>query len=202
MPPMQPSNTNDFARLNRTLHAMGVLGLGVMIGASFGLAYRPLSIATSNAQQRSIAIEGFLEQRLQILERYAEVHRQLTDHKARLSELLSRIPSDADEADFLAQLSELSNDTGVRIRQFDPGDSNDAGKYTSMEIDVVAEASYSALCRFLDGLAKLPRLSEVTALALSDVDATADVYPVTLTLRIYYAPLVDGDENREEADRA
>lgn len=191
-----------FSSLRGSLLGLGALVLSAIVGTSYWLAYRPLSESAGAARQRSAEIAAFIGKRPEIVRRHADVHQQLRDHHSRMEELLNRIPSNPDEASFLAQLSELSNDAGVRIREFDPGVANDSGKYANMEIDIVAEASYEALCRFLDGLTKLPRLSEVTALSLNDVDSTAPAYPIRLTLRVYYAPLSESEENLEAADRA
>jgi Tfp pilus assembly protein PilO len=197
----QDSGSNEFLQLTRTLNGIGVAAIGAIVGGAYYFVYLPMTEADRSSGARTAAVEEFLLQESEIRTSHAAAQSRLRDHVTRLGELLKRIPKSPEEASFLAQLSELSNDVGVRIRQFDPGDTKVVGNYASLEIDVVAEASYASLCQLLEGLAQLPRLSEVTALSIEDADPTADVYPITLTLRIYFARLGDEDDPAE-ANRA
>ena len=193
------AESTELLRVKRVVRASGLLALAIVAGAVYFFGYRPLAKADDDAQARAQAIASFLQLRESILADHASASKQLRDCESRRDDLLARIPDAPKAASFLAQISELSNDAGVRIRQFTPGVSRHVGNYVSLEVNVSAEASYDALCRFLDGLTRLPRLSEVTGLSLSDVDSTAEVYPLTLRLRIYYAPLSDMGESDEEA---
>ena len=54
-----------------------------------------------------------------------------------------------------------------------------------MQVTVKGSGSYASICRFVDRLAKLKRLSKVNDLTVS-AEGNADEYPMTATLVIYF----------------
>ena len=169
------------------LHACGLL-LAAAIFAIALIAYRSLDRDCDRLARQVSATSRFLNTGDEIHFDHRNLNQRLSEMEGRLTDLMTRIPAARNESDFLAQLAELAHQCKLKIQNYRPGVVFEKEKYSEMAIRLSAEGSYQSCCRFLAGLESLPRLCRITHLNISASD-NAEIYPIELTLRIYFAPL-------------
>jgi Tfp pilus assembly protein PilO len=180
--------------LNWTLHGAGAL---VMLS---GLAAVHSTVFTSLDQQTAACATrtDHLKRLLQNAGRIRSEHHRLTNLKseadARGQAILQRIPDEAQEAEFLSQLSELAQRANLNILDYRPGTPVEGENYWEMEVQLACRASYASLCAFLDGLHQLPRFTNLSRLdVVSDQESS---YAVTMSVMLYFGlkkPRVRGE---------
>jgi Tfp pilus assembly protein PilO len=110
---------------------------------------------------------------------------KLNDLTTRIAEVQRRVPRDADAGGFLKELMELASAEQLAIKDFTPEKPENRNGYAEMRVSFKGAGSYASICRFMDRLSKLKRLSKVKDLSVT-AEGDADEYPMTATLVIYF----------------
>ena len=170
-------------------HAAGLLiaVAGVMLAVAF--IYRPMVADLGSLEYQSSDLSQFLSTADDIESVNRQLSGELSEMEARLVSLKEQIPDSPCEADFLAQLTELAQQTGLNIRDYRPGSIVQKENYKALEVKLSAEGTYPSICRALDQLQNLPRLCRITNLKVAAPNASTKKYPLEMTLQIYFAPL-------------
>ena len=175
------------APLGWSLQVGGLL-LTVAIFATALFAYQSLDRDCGRLARQVAATSRFFNTGDEIHSDHRDLNQRLSVMEGQLTDLMARIPAARNESDFLAQLAELAHQYELKIRNYRPGVVFEKEKHSEMEIRLSAEDSYQSCCRFLAGLESLSRLCRITHLNISVPD-DAEIYPIEMTLRIYFAPL-------------
>ena len=105
-----------------------------------------------------------------------------------LSDLTSRLPAAPNEAEFLAQLSALADRSGVRLRNFRPGQVATAGPVNTCEVQLSIIGPFANVCKLLDGLDEVPRHLRVSRLSLSGPQLAGDPCLADVSIGLCFAP--------------
>ena len=170
------------------LHFMGMIGLCVIGSLFYYGVHVPLENGGEQLVTSKLSLEKFLETEDQIRSDNRETNELLSDRKKYLDELLQRIPSKANEDTFLAQLSKIARESGVVIKNFSPGNPVMMQRHARLDIDISANASYEGICHFLNCVAKMPRLCQITSFDVDSSLSPTNQYQFRAKLRIFYAP--------------
>lgn len=181
----------------------GLAGIGVFILLVLG--WRSLVHPIENQQyvvlQRMEQLETTLAAADSILDEHASLSERLAAARQLEASLKARIPDDPSEEEFLALVSQVAVETGLTIKDYRPGKTRNMPSCSAVEVQVIGQGDYESICRFLDGIAKLPRLSSIASL---HVDASKDDkdYSVEITVLLHFgvAPQAqDGEQGRANA---
>jgi Tfp pilus assembly protein PilO len=184
--PFETDNpTTRLKLLGWCLHAAGLLILGAAGYAAYCLAYLPLVKQEQNCVARMAEMDGLLRESEKIRGAHARFKGSLTEVRDRASALRQRIPDKPCETEFLEQMNQAANDEGLEIRDYRRGAVTVEDAHSLLEVHVVGAGSYAEICRFLDRLARLPRISTVKKITVTS-DSAAEAYPFDLTLRLYF----------------
>lgn len=180
--------------LDWSLHAAGaLLTAAIALGGWYGVD-QLINGRIQHLQRRTSASVAFLQTKPAVDAEHLRLQQDVAENGARFAELLARIPPEIRESDFLTQVSELAGSCALKIRDYRPGTVVKRTRHHELDIAVSAEGTYAAFCQFLDGVHVLPRLSRVTSLQIVAPAAhDSDVYPVDLTLRIYFSQLTPAE---------
>ncbi len=85
----------------------------------------------------------------------------------KLEEAASKLPDTADVASLLAQLGNRGQQSGLAIREFNPGKEKVGGNFAELPFSLQIKGSYHEVGVFVDSLSKLERIMNVTDLKLS-----------------------------------
>lgn len=173
-------------KLDWALHAGGLAVVLSSVCLMQALVYRPLQSATSETLARRGEIDSLLKDADRLRAERDRLKQSLSEARQEERRLLSRVPDAPHEAVFLGQVSRLAQDVELQIRDYRPGEVRARPNYSEMEISLACEGSYDSLCRFLDGLARLPRLVKLSLLDVTDPEGDGP-YPATMKFTVYFS---------------
>lgn len=182
--------------MNRNLNLLGCgLTFAVLAGA-YMLALRPLRAESAESESRVAETVSFLNSSDTITSETRRLTLRLSELGQEMERILAGVPESSRESEFLGQLAELLRDSSLTLEEFRPGTVRESGQYRQLEVEVTGEGTYRDLCRFLDGLEKLPRLCRILRMEISSDDQSEARYPIRMTLVIFFAPsgALDGEE--------
>jgi Tfp pilus assembly protein PilO len=166
-------------------------GLGALIFLTIGLlahlaVNRPLDAQTAAYAQRTDRLQAVLRDGERLRKEHARLSEELALARQQAALLEKRIPDEPREADFLAQVSRLADEVGLRIRDYRPGVVKPRESYSTMRVDLICEGNYDSICRFVDGLSRLPRHSTIVRLEV-DSAGKQKFYSTNISLELYAA---------------
>ena len=184
---MRPIDPNHKLRvLSWSLH-----GLGILLACSIGLTaqlvgYRPVDAQAAACSEQTEQLQVVLRDEQRLRAEHARLSRDLASAREQAAELSKRIPDQPQEADFLAQLTQLADAFGLKIQDYRPGVITPRSSYAAMRVDLICEGDYEGICRFLDGISELPRHSTMVRLEINAAPKK-QLYSVELSLEVYVA---------------
>lgn len=184
---MKADRKSKLIRYRNTVHVVGVLGIVAIIGLAVGLGYLPLRRERNSIRQRMTADVRVLEKRAEIKALHAKFQGRLAASEKNLERLLTRVPEEPQESEFLAQLANLARRSGLSLDDFRPGDPRWEGKFGEVEIRFTATGTYDQICRFVQGLDDTPRFCRVNSLKIAAKDPQDEVYPLEVSLLVFFS---------------
>ena len=177
---------SDTRRFGRILGYGGVL-LTVLGGTlAYSLLYAPMVRATADYRADIRRVKDKLKRAPEIRAQHTQLAARLADFNEQITTLRQRIPGAADEYGFLAQVTEIAEKEGVRVWISTADQPKPKDQYSQITTSLKCTTSYASLCRFLDRVRKLPRLSKITDLNIKTEMPGQQEYPVNLTFLIYF----------------
>lgn len=184
-------------RLDKALHGGGLATILATLGLAWWFVYRPLETARAEASARCQEIATLLGSADRLRAEQAVLERSGREAQRQEESLRARVPNEAHEAEFLRQISRLAKEVGVVLRDYRPGQARNEAKYSAMEVALTCAGPYEGLCRFLDGIGRLPRLVDVSRLEI-DGSQSDSGYAASLKLVIYFG----ADAKRAAGERS
>ncbi len=175
------------------------VAVGILLVAGVAI-YKPVYAEETRVRNVTTWTENFLSRKDEFKKDSTALRLRQTESEVLFAEAMTRIPETAQKTEFLAQLSQLATATELKIHEFRPGDEVDRKTHRELSIHLTGEASYSSLCRFLAGLEKVERLTQLTALQVNGGYGETDTYPVSMTVNIFFAPLAVTSDSTGEGD--
>ncbi|MCA9073068.1 MAG: type 4a pilus biogenesis protein PilO, partial [Planctomycetaceae bacterium] len=146
----------------------------------------PLRQQKTRLGEQAIADQVLWRQAAEIDSEHATHESELSGKRQLLDSLEQRVPTQAHESEFFQQIVHLSNQHDVQIHGFRPGANGALEGYQSIKVEFDASAEYEPLCRFLDGMAKMPRLNHITRLQVSPKSSGDGTLLVKIETNIYF----------------
>jgi Tfp pilus assembly protein PilO len=199
---MEPSNTDKrLQTLRFIVHGSAAAGLATLLLVAWWTLIRPLETQQYVASQRLNQLAAKLAAAEDVRSENASLQGQFTAALEREASLQARVPDDPAEAEFLALASDLAARTGVQIKDYRPGKSAAGPSCSSLEVQLIGEGDYEGLCRFLDGIAKLPRHSAIAGLHI-DAKGGKEAYLVEISVLLYFAATTEPMQGEREVPHA
>jgi Tfp pilus assembly protein PilO len=180
------SGHRELPALGWALHAAGLAGTLVLLALAGWFVAAPLDAQRADYESRTHKLDRLSTGRPRVERLHRELAAELDAVQQRKAELRRRITDGTREGEFLRQVSEAAARVGLRLVSYQPGTVSKGGTYGTMQIQLVCDGRYEGICRFLQQLDELPRLSTVERMEVS-APARGDVYSFQLTLDIYFA---------------
>lgn len=159
--------------------AVGIAALGYFV------IKKPISDWRRDVSHRAELVRTRLEVGPELRSQHHERQEQLKALLTRVELVNRRVPDEASEGEFLADLSKIADDNQVTIDDFRRGGTTDTKTHSLVEVTVNARGSHRGICGLVDAVERLPRLAELTQLEIDSSD-TGDNYPIRLTYALYY----------------
>jgi Tfp pilus assembly protein PilO len=187
--------------LKWVLHALASAIALLVVGAGWE-AGRWLSACTEQTAALRDEAQNCLERTVEIQQKDQTLRANLTAAKQEAEALENRLTEGPQESQFVAQLAELSKQTGLEIKSFRPGAKAAHGALGKLEVRLSCTGTYESLCSFLAELSALPRLCHVSGLDVSPIDEAATSVGAEFQIHVLFRNPVKQAEPRRENDHA
>lgn len=173
----------DLRSMNMLLHGGGVLGLALLLSI---VCWFSCSRSSGDVPADSNATSAFDPARLlAVHSKLTVAENELQVIETRLNALSRHIPAEAFERSALNDIVEVAKETGLALTNYEPAPAVARSGYRQLPIRLTGSADYRGICRFLDRIDHMTRLATIEALEIAS-SADAAMYPVSLTLAVYY----------------
>jgi Tfp pilus assembly protein PilO len=176
------------------LHAAGVATVVVVITAYYFFVYQQLETRKQSDLLR-------IEQLRTLLSHSATVQRQNLDQQQKLqsledsiSAIRERLPHELRQTQFSDELNRVAEEAGLQIGQLDWGEPEVTPSYTQAMVQLECDGSYDNICRFLDKVSQLTRITDISQLQLESDPGSLN-RPLQVTFVLYYG--VDSRESNK-----
>jgi Tfp pilus assembly protein PilO len=113
-----------------------------------------------------------------------------------VAEIRNRLPHELRQEEFASDLSRVAELAGLHIKELHWGSQEVTPNYAQAEIQVNCSGSFDSICRFLDEVSQLARITDVSQLQLvSDPESANHSFQVSFVL--YYS-IKARDSNKNE----
>lgn len=175
----------DRRLLRLTTAAVGGALLGAMVLGFYTFVHCPLH-AKADWQRHRI---DYLEKELSYTSAVNKAHRKLTagleDLHEQIKTVHRRVPDGPFEAEFLSSVTAIATRQGVEIKNFRHTDEVEFDEYSELVVSISGVGGFENVCRFLDQVNSLDRLSTVRRLSIRSTD-DKNLYPVEVTYALQF----------------
>jgi Tfp pilus assembly protein PilO len=180
-----PVFDEELRRFGRLLHYAGLLATVLCAVAGYSFVHAPSIESIASTSAKIVELEMLIQNAPVMREQHRKSSDRLQEVTTRIAELQARVPHDAAAGEFLKEVTRVASEEQFAIKDFTPDKPHDRTGYAEMQVTLKGAGSYASICRFMDRLSKLKRLSKVKDLSLS-AEGDASEYPMTATLVIYF----------------
>jgi len=182
MQPQQPGLPNLPTGVLYTLAIVCAVGASAL---AYTIIQRPLRDWRHGLEHRGDLVRALLSDSPELRRQHSQRQQELEELLNRVELVNRRIPDEAREGEFLADLTRLARDHRVTIDDFRRGAITETETHSVIDVSVKARGGHAGVCGLVDAIAKLPRLAELTQFQI-DSGAEAGTYPVQMTYALYF----------------
>lgn len=180
-----PVFDDELRQFGRFLHYGGVLVAVICATVLYSFVHTPAIDRTADTSARIEELKILSKNAAIMREQHQKVSEKLQHVQARIDDIQRRVPQNADAGEFLKEVTQLASAEHLALKDFTPQAPANRNGYAEMQITLAGNGSYASICRFVDRLSKLQRLSKVKDLRVTAEGGTNE-YPMTATLVIYF----------------
>jgi Tfp pilus assembly protein PilO len=188
---------DETRRFGRLLHYAGVLAMVVCATAGYSFLHAPAVHAIAETSNQIEELMQSVQNAPLIRQQHRLVSAKLDEVTTRIANVQRRVPREAASFEFMNQVTQLAGTEKLAIKEFLPGKPESKSGYAELQVTLKGEGSFGSICKFVDQLSKLARLSKIRDLTLSSETEAAE-YPMTATLVIYFGLGAPGAESGQE----
>jgi Tfp pilus assembly protein PilO len=166
-------------------HAAGLAALAAVFALSYVAFIQPQHAAWRTARQERMELESLVRRAPVIKRTFAALTQQQGEFDERVRAAALRIPTEPQEAEFLAQIQSFTRASAVVLKDYRPGVVVTGAPVSHMENGLAVSGPYAKVCRLLEQLGKLERFTRVVRFEVKQASGP-DECQVNLTLWIYF----------------
>lgn len=182
------------ATLGRVFHGLGVMTAALVVGAFMQFGVLPLADDQQLCDQRITQLESLLAKTNQVQAEHQNRKVELASLKESVVETQRRLPSEMREHEFLDQVRAAASKTGIELGEYQLGALEELASYSKANLTFECHGSFASICRFLNEIDQLARITEISNLQLGTTD-NFNRYPLQVTFVLYFGGATH-DRNR------
>ena len=163
----------------------GVIFLILLGAGGYFLLLSPKMVEVSGLRQQRAAKETEMLQSRALAASLARFKQEAEALRARLETAKERLPSEREIPGLYRQVSDLAYQAGMAVSLFQPREPATKDIYQEVPISVSAESGYHQLGTFLDRIARLPRIINLTDMKITGISRPTGTIRAELTLATY-----------------
>ena len=178
------------------LHAAGVATLALVVGAYYFLVYQRLEIRQQSDSQRIDQLTTLLSESAPVQRENRDLRQELNALEASIAAIRERLPHEMRREEFTDELNRVAQEVGLHVLELRWGATEVTPSYTQAEVQLECDGTYASICRFLDEVSQLTRITDIAQLQL-EADAESRNHPFQVTFVLYYGvDSHDSDKNK------
>lgn len=190
MQPKQP----ELPKLPRGVLNASVFACAATLAAgAYATLNHPLSNWRSQSSQKAEQVRLKLAEEPQLKRTHAEQEKRLERLLAYVDDVNRRIPDKPQENEFLADITRLAGECGLVIEDFRRGKTIETPTHSAVSVEITTHGDHTGICKLINSVAELPRLVELTDLAIEN-DGADGHYPVNMAYLLYYGMVTTTSE--------
>lgn len=111
---------------------------------------------------------------------------QLAEMRSSFGEMLRQLPSKAEVAQLLVDISQTGLAVGLEFDTFKPQSEVKREFYSELPVNMTVRGSYSELSQFVSGISNLPRIVTVHNISIKPTSAASNELQMALTAKTYW----------------
>lgn len=123
--------------------------------------------ALEQAEKKELELKSSFESKQRKAINLADYREQLKQIEAYLDEMIKQMPTKAEVANLLIDISQTGLASGLEFRLFKPSEAIRKDFYSELPINITVTGEYEELGLFVSGLASLPRIVTVHNVVIS-----------------------------------
>ncbi|MEK6529399.1 MAG: type 4a pilus biogenesis protein PilO, partial [candidate division NC10 bacterium] len=163
----------------------GVVILVVLLAGGYYFLLSPKMVEVDGLRKQREAKETEMLQSRALAASLARFKQEAEALRARLETAKERLPSEKEIPGLYRQVSDLAYQAGMAVSLFQPREPATKEIYQEVPISVSAEAGYHQLGAFLDRIARLPRIVNLTDMKITGISRPTGTIRADLTLATY-----------------
>ncbi len=182
--------------LGWALHAAGVATLALVVCAYYFFVYQRLEIRRQSDSQRIDQLTTLLGESALVQRENRDLQQELNSLEASIAAIRERLPHKLRREEFTGDLYRIAQEVGLHVLEFRWGATEVTPSYTQAKVQLECDGSFASICRFLDELSQLTRITDIAQLQLkTDTESPNRPFQVTLVLH-YGIDSHDSDKNK------
>lgn len=178
------------------LHAAGVATLVLVVGAYYFFVVQRLEIRRQCDSQRIDQLTTLLGESAVVQCKSRDLQQELNTLEASLAAIRERLPHKLRREEFTGELNRVAQEVGLHVLKLRWGATEVTPSYTQAEVQLECDGSYASVCRFLDEVSQLTRITDIAQLQLeADTESRNHSFQVTFVL-YYGVDSHDSDKNK------
>ena len=162
---------------------------GVLLaGLFFAQSYWQTTLQVDQAELRREIRQ--IKKKLNNAEQIVSEHQRLKEMKQAIEDraeiVRDRIPEQPNEGEFLRQTTSAARECGITITEYLRRGIETHDDHSRLMIHISLKGAFANLCRFVDQLERLPRISKVSRLKVGNLKGQENEYPMELTLILFF----------------
>ena len=163
----------------------GVVILVVLLAGGYYFLLSPKMVEVDGLRQQRAAKETEMLQSRALAASLARFKQEAEALRAKLETAKERLPSEKEIPGLYRQVSDLAYQAGMAVSLFQPREPATKDVYQEVPISVSAEAGYHQLGTFLDRIARLQRIVNLTDMKITGISRPTGTIRADLTLATY-----------------
>ena len=180
--------------VNWGLHLAGLLVVVVALALYHYLIQKELVAQRERSEQRIAQLSLLLKQAPAIQKEHRRLKEELDALAESIQVVRERLPQDLGEDSFSQELRQVAAKVGVAEIELDWSPPDITPHHAQASANLTGFGSFASICRFLDEVRQIPRITEIAQLKL-DSDQNSSEHPFQITLVLYYG--LDSDESNK-----
>jgi Tfp pilus assembly protein PilO len=182
---MNFSNEDGNQSVGWALHFAGAAFVALVITGYYYFVYQGLALRQENDASRIDQLSLLLSESAAVQHENHKLQLELNALAAVVAEIRNRLPYDLRQEEFTADLSRVAEATGLRLEELHWTNPAVTPNYAQAQIDVDCSGSFDSICRFLDDVSQLARITDVAQLKMES-NEDSPIHSLKVSFVLYY----------------
>ncbi len=173
-------------RFSSLIDAAGLLIVVTVCGVYYVGWQRNLNADRQSERSEIARLERLLKNSAGLLDETRRLDTELHQLRVQASSARDRIPPRPNEAELLRMISNAAKQTGIAILDYRRHKAVDQKTHSQFQVTVSVRGDYRSLCRFLNDLDSMPRLTQIASMDIAPAASEAHQLQVEIKLDVYF----------------